>query len=328
MTNKRAFVVGVNSFSGSSFAKYLLDKNYKVYGFGRSKFPKKHFRSFDKDTKNFKFFKKNINKDISFIITMLKKIKPKYFINYAAQSMVGQSWENPDDWLKTNSFSIPKLYNEVFKVQKKIKFVHISTPEVYGSTKLVLKENQNYQPSTPYAVSRVTADQYLDIMHRFRGLDYVSIRAANVYGEHQRLYRIIPKTIYSCIFGSKMNLHGGGKSLRSFIHIDDVSAATYLAMTKGKSGQIYHVSTNKMVSIKNLVKKICNFLDKNFKEIAIISKDRIGKDSAYRLSNFKIRKIGWRPKISLNYGLQRVIEHIKKNKKFFEKKDLNYIHKK
>ena len=92
MKNKTAFVIGINSFSGSSFAKYLLDKNFKVYGFGRSKFPEKHFAPFDKNVKNFKFFKKDINKDTKFIISTLKKIKPKYFINYAAQSMVGQSW--------------------------------------------------------------------------------------------------------------------------------------------------------------------------------------------------------------------------------------------
>lgn len=328
MKNKIAFIVGVNSFSGSSFAKYLLDKNFKVYGFGRSEFPQKHFTPFAKNARNFKFFKKDINKDNKFIITTLKKIKPKYFINYAAQSMVGQSWENPDDWLKTNSFSIPKLYNEVFKAQKKIRFMHISTPEVYGSTNSVIRENHDYKPSTPYAVSRVTADQYLDIMHRFKGLDYVSVRAANVYGEHQRLYRIIPKTIHSCISNNKMNLHGGGKSVRSFIHIDDVSAATYLVMTKSKTGEIYHISTPQMISIKNLVKKICKFLDKNLDEVAIISKDRIGKDSAYKLNSSKLKKLGWKPKVSLDDGLKRVIDHLKKNKIFIKRKDLNYIHKK
>ena len=328
MKNKTAFVIGINSFSGSSFAKYLLDKNFKVYGFGRSKFPEKHFAPFDKNVKNFKFFKKDINKDTKFIISTLKKIKPKYFINYAAQSMVGQSWENPEDWMRTNSLSIPKLYNEVFKVQKKIKFVHISTPEVYGNAKSIIRENKNYQPSTPYAVSRVTADQYLDIMHRFKDLDYISVRAANVYGEHQKLYRIIPKTIYSCIANKKLTLEGGGKSVRSFIHIDDVSSATYIAMTSNISGQIYHISTNQMISVKNLVKKICYKLNKIFEETVIISKDRIGKDSVYRLDSSKIKKLGWKPKISLDEGIDRVIHWVALNKKLFRKADYYYLHKK
>ena len=328
MQNRIAFIIGVNSFSGSSYAKFLLNKNFKVYGFGRSNFPKRHFSVLNQNNKNLKFFKKDINNDLNFIVSKVKKIRPRYFINYAAQSMVGQSWENPEDWMRTNSLSIPKLYNEVFKVQKKIKFVHISTPEVYGNTKSIIRENKNYQPSTPYAVSRVTADQYLDIMHRFKGLDYISVRAANVYGEHQRLYRIIPKTIYSCITNKKLTLEGGGKSVRSFIHIDDVSSATYIAMTSNISGQIYHISTNQMISVKNLVKRICYKLNKIFKEIVIISKDRIGKDSAYRLDSSKIKKLGWKPKISLDQGLQRTINHIVRNKDLITRDDLNYFHKK
>ncbi len=324
----RAVIIGVNSFSGSAFAHYLLEKKFSVIGFSRSKIEKPFYLRFNKNEKKFSFFKKDLNSDINFIIKKIKKFKPNYIINYAAQSMVGESWENPQDWLKTNSYSMPLLYNEIFKLKNKIRLVHISTPEVYGNVKNKLIENENYKPSTPYALSRVTADQYLRIMHKFRNLDFVSVRAANVYGECQKLYRIIPRTIYSCLSNKKLNLQGGGKSTRSFIHIDDVSSATYIAMTKGKSGDIFHISNEEMITIKRLVKIICKKLNKDYDSVVNITRDRIGKDSTYDLSSKKIRVLKWKPKINLEQGLDRVVDWMKTNFNSFKKSDLNYIHKK
>tara|TARA_B100001173_G_C15995011_1_gene550681 strand:+ start:778 stop:1764 length:987 start_codon:yes stop_codon:yes gene_type:complete len=328
MNKNKAVILGVNSFSGNSFANYLLEKNYKILCFSRSSIEKDHYLRFDKKNQKFKFYKKDINKDLKFIIKKIKEFKPSFIINYAAQSMVGESWENPEDWLKTNSYSLPIFYNEIFKLNIKSRIVHISTPEVYGNTKNKIYENSIYHPSTPYALSRVTADQYLSIMNKFKKLDYISMRAANVYGECQKLYRIIPKTIFACLSNKKLSLHGGGKSLRSFIHIDDVSRATYIAMKKGKSGQIFHVTTEKMVSIKFLVKMICKKLNKNFNSIVKITADRVGKDSSYNLSGNKIKKYGWRPQIELSEGLDRVIKWVKNNEGNFKKKELSYIHKK
>jgi dTDP-glucose 4,6-dehydratase len=327
MKNK-AVIIGVNSFSGSAFANYLLKKNFLILGFSRSKIEKSCYLRFDKNNKKFSFYKKDLNLDINFIIQKIKKFKPNYIINYAAQSMVGESWENPQDWLKTNSYSMPLFYNEVFKLKIKTRLVHISTPEVYGNIKNKLMENENYKPSTPYALSRVTADQYLRIMNKFRNLDFVSVRAANVYGECQKLYRIIPRTIYSCLSNKKLNLQGGGKSTRSFIHIDDVSSATYIAMKKGKSGSIFHISNEEMITIKKLVKIICEKIGKDYNSVVKITKDRIGKDSSYDLSSKKIRSLKWEPKITLDQGLDRVVNWMKNNINGFKKSELNYIHKK
>jgi dTDP-glucose 4,6-dehydratase len=270
----------------------------------------------------------DINRNIKTILKLIKYYNPRYVINYAAQSMVGESWINPDDWFYTNSFGLPRLYNEIFKLNKNIRFVHISTPEVYGSLKNKTQENENYNPSTPYAVSRVTADQYLKIMFKEKKLNFVSVRAANVYGETQRLYRIIPKAVGYCIEGKKITLDGGGKSVRSFINIDDVSYATYLVMKKGKSGNIYHITNEEMISIKSLVKKICTLLSKKFDEIVVIGSDRIGKDGSYDMSSRKLRKLGWRPTVRLDDGINRVINWYKKNRKKVKYVDYRYCHKK
>ena len=127
----------------------------------------------------------------------------------------------------------------------------------------------------------------------------------------------------------KINLHGGGISKRSFIFIDDASAATYLISTKGKIGNTYHISTKKIISIKNLVKKISKMTKKNFYSLVNISKDRIGKDDYYNLNSNKIRKeLNWRVKVDIDDGLKRTLKWIDNNFAKLKREKLNYIHKK
>ena len=210
-----------------------------------------------------------------------------------------------------------------------MKLIHISTPEVYGNIEKVTFENSSYNPTTPYAASRVTADHFLNLLYLQKKINYSLVRASNVYGEHQRLYRIIPKTIFSILKQKKINLHGGGISKRNFIHIDDVLKATLKIMTLGKNGEAYHVSGDSMISIKNLVNKICNKMGYKFEKLVNKSKERKGKDKYYFLSSKKIKKeLKWSQKISLDSGLDRCIAWITKNKFFFRNSDLKYHHKK
>ena len=326
---KKIIVIGSNSFSAGSLIYILLKKYFKVYGISRSKINENKFLKFNNKDKNFVFKKLDINKNCNKIINIIKKVKPNYVINYASQSMVGQSWVNTTDWFFTNSFSIVKLYDSLAKLKNKTKLIHVSTPEVYGSLKFKTSENNFYNPTTPYAVSRVTADQYLKILHDNGKINYCSIRASNVYGEHQRLYRIIPKTIISILKKEKFKLDGGGNSKRNFIHIDDVSEATYKIIQKGKSGEIYHVASNEIISIRNLVKLICKKMNYKFDDLVKISPERPGKDKFYILSNKKLKNnFNWEPKISINDGINKCIDWIKKDLKSFSKNDNEYVHKK
>jgi len=326
---KKALIIGSNSFSAGSLIHLLLKKKLKVYGISRSKINKKKFLRFNPKDKNFKFKNLDINKNHNEIINLIKKIKPNYVINYASQSMVGQSWNDAPDWFYTNSFSIVKLYDSISKLKNTVKLIHISTPEVYGNLKSITVENEIYNPTTPYAVSRVTADQYLKILHDTKKIKYCSIRASNVYGEYQRLYRIIPKTIFSILKKNKLQLDGGGISKRNFIHIDDVSDATYKIINRGVSGQTYHISSNEIISIQKLVKFISLKMNYNFQKLVKMSPERIGKDKFYILSNQKLRRdLKWKPKIGLDEGINRCIDWIKKDLKLFSKSDENYVHNK
>jgi len=325
---KKILIIGSNSFSAGSFIDLLLKKKYFVIGISRSKLNSKKFLRFDNNNQNFIFFKLDINKNQKSIISIIKKYKPAYVVNYASQSMVGESWKDAQDWFFTNSYSMPMLYKRIYDLNIISKLIHISTPEVYGSTNKKIIESNNFNPSTPYAVSRVTTDLYLKILNEFKSFPFSSVRAANVYGEFQKLYRIIPKAVGYFLNNKKIHLDGGGLSKRSFIHIDDVSRATYLILDKGRNGETYHVSNENLISIKSLVKIIALKTNTNFNDGVIISPDRIGKDAFYNLDSSKIQKLGWNSIINLEDGIDRVISWYRKYSHKVISSDYNYKHKK
>ena len=212
-------------------------------------------------------------------------LKPDYIVNFAAQSMVAESWQYPADWFMTNTVSTVKLHDHLRQCDFLKRYVHISTPEVYGSCSGFVKEDFALNPSTPYAVSRAAADMSLRTFHAAYQFPVVTTRAANVYGPGQQLYRIIPRTILFILLGRKLQLHGGGVSTRSFIHMKDVSDATWRIMLNGDNGHTYHISTNEVVSIRELVERICKKLNVNFEDHVEMVGERLGKDTAYHFDS-------------------------------------------
>jgi dTDP-glucose 4,6-dehydratase len=199
---------------------------------------------------------------------------------------------------------------------------------VYGTCTGFVKEDNPFNPSTPYAVSRAAADLSLRSFYQAYQFPVVSTRAANVYGPGQQLYRIIPRTILFILMGKKIQLHGGGHSTRSFIHMNDVSDATWKIMLDGKSGDSYHISTNEVISIRDLVEKICQRLNRPFEEHVEVVGERLGKDAAYHLDSSKIRQeLSWKDSINLDQGLEECIAWVQKYFDVLKDQPHNYIHK-
>ena len=207
-------------------------------------------------------------------------------------------------------------------------YVHVTTPEVYGSTDGFIREDAAFNPSTPYAVSRAAADMSLRAYHQAYGFPVVFTRAANVYGPGQQLYRIIPRTMLFIRLGEQLTLHGGGVSRRAFIHMDDVSDATWRALQDGKAGDTYHISTRVVVSIQELVEIICRMLDAEFETAVIVGEERLGKDAAYMLDSTKLRsELGWQDRISLQQGLNACTAWIDRYYDDLKEQPFDYQHK-
>ena len=200
---------------------------------------------------------------------------------------------------------------------------------MYGSCDGFVNENAHFNPSTPYAVSRAAGDMSLNTFFENYNFPVVTTRAANVFGAGQQLYRIIPRTILFIKLGKRLQLHGGGLSERSFIHIDDVSRATFKLAEGGKAGETYHISTDRIISIRNLVELICSMMNVEFNDVVEIIGERPGKDSAYLLSSKKINNdVGWTHQISLEQGIQEVINWVDINFDVLKKQAFDYVHKK
>ena len=329
---RNIIVLGSNSFAGSSFINYALNKNYKIIGISRSKEKSKlrlKYKNNPLKKKNFKFYRLDINKDINKIIKIIKKIdNPIFIIDFAGQGMVAESWNNPDQWFKTNVISKINLIEGLKKI-KINKYIRISTPEVYGSSNKMLLEENADNPTTPYALTHSTIDKYLKLQKKEFNFPVLILRFSNFYGEYQPIYRIIPKTIISVLKGKKLRLHGGGLSSRSFIYIDDFSNAIFKAINLKKQKQIViNVSSKEIITIKDLVKTICKKMNTNYKNIIKISKDRRAKDKKYLMNSKKAKNIlKWSNSISLNQGLNNTIKWYVKNFNKIKKFNENYIHK-
>ncbi len=321
-------VVGSNSFSGATFVDFSLQQGARVLGTSRSPEPTPAFLPYKwHDHANFSFHNLDLNRNLPELTALIREIKPEYVVNFAAQSMVGESWQNPGDWFMTNAVSTVKLHDELRKCDFLKRYVHISTPEVYGSCSGFVKEDFPFNPSTPYAVSRAAADMSLRTFRATDNFPVVTTRAANVYGPGQQLYRIIPRTILFILLGRKLQLHGGGVSTRSFIHMRDVSDATWRIMERGHDGDTYHISTNEVVSIRELVERICIKLEVRFEDHVEVVGERMGKDSAYHLDSTKLRtELGWQDHIGLDQGLDEYIAWVRTHFDALKAQPYDYIH--
>ncbi len=326
----KIFVIGSNSFMGISLIRYIYNKNFSnvdIIGVSRSNEKNLVFNShqlFKK--KGFKFFKINLNKDTKKLISLLKKEKPNIIYNFAAQSIVQNSWDTPIDWYETNLISNIKLLEYLKNTDYLDKYIHSSTPEVYGSTKKRIIENFNYFPSTPYASSKASIDMYLKNLFDNYKFPVLFTRASNIYGPGQKLYKLIPKTIMSIMLNKKINLDGGGLSKRSFIYADDVSSALVKIKNKGKFGEIYHITNEKMYTIKDIVKIICKNMGEEFSNYIQVASERRGKDFSYDMSSKKLRNLGWKSNFNIYFGIKQTKYWIENNFKSLKKSRLIYQH--
>lgn len=325
-------VIGSNSFSGASFVRHCLTHGIAVLGASRSDEPATCFLPYRwlpaELQRSFQFVRADLNHDLDRLMSALDAFQPDYVANFAAQGMVAQSWQIPEHWYQTNVVANVRFHDRLRKATWLRKYVHVSTPEVYGSTSGLIDESAPFNPSTPYAASRAACDLHLRTFLNQYKFPVVWTRAANVYGPGQQLYRIIPRTILSIRLGQKLNLHGGGHSVRSFIHIADVAEATLRIARSAPAGESYHLSTQRNISIHELVETICRIMGSDFSSVVQITDDRPGKDAAYLLDSSKARRsFEWADSVSLETGIAETIRWIKDHEQEIRRQPQDYIHK-
>src|SRR5262249_34907124 len=156
-----------------------------------------------------------------------------------------------------------------------------------------------------------------------------TVRATNVYGARQQLFKIIPRSVIFIKMGRKIQLHGGGKAVKSYIHIRDVSRGELAVLDHGDVGNLYHLSPDGGISVRDIVTLICKNLGVGFNGATETVAERPGQDADYVIDSTKARKkFGWQPRISYEEGLAEVIDWVQGNWEDIQKQSLTYDHKK
>jgi len=328
--DRKIAVIGSNSFSGSDFIDLLLeDSSNDVIGISRSAEKSKLFLPYKrhKDAR-FRFYQMDLNRNMQEMMELFDSFQPEYVVNFAAQSEVAPSWEHPEHWFQTNAVAITLLAHHLKDRKYLRRYVHISSPEVYGTCEGIVKEDGPLDPSTPYAASKAAGDLSLYTFYKNYSFPLVMIRSTNVYGACQQLFKIIPRSVIYIKMGKTIELHGGGEVVKSYIHIRDISRGELAAMLNGKIGDIYHLSPDGGIAVKDVVKTICDKMRVGFKDVTKVAEERLGQDKAYVIDSAKARKeLGWSPVITTDEGLGGVVDWIETNWQAISSEPLGYLHK-
>jgi len=329
MCVERFCVIGSNSFSGASFIAGALRDGAEVLGISRSPEADPVFLPYRwGNAERFTFRQLDLNRDIDAVEAAIRSFRPDYVVNFAAQGMVAQSWSRPEHWYQTNTVAMARLHERLRTMDFLKKFVHASTPEVYGHTSGLVSEDAPFNPSTPYAISKTACDMNLLAYRRAYGFPVVLTRSANVCGPGQALYRIIPKTVLCILTRQRLRLEGGGVSVRSFIHIDDVTDATLRAAREGTPGAVFHLSTTRNQTIREVVEEVCRQLGASFDDSVEVVGARLGQDAAYLLDSTRARnQLGWTPQRTVEDAIADVIGWVRRNLGRLRELPAEYLHK-
>ena len=315
--SNRVAVIGSTSFSGSDFIDLLLaDSDYEIVGISRSpENPSIMLPHLSHGGDRYQLHQLHVVHDIDRVIEALDRFEPRYVVNFAAQGEVPSSFRHPDKHFETNTLAMVRLTDALKSHTYLDKYVHISTPEVYGSCDDgAVKNDAPYNPNSPYAASKAAADMFTRILFDTYDFPVCWVRSTNVYGARQQLYRIIPRTVIYLKTGKTLTLDGGGRAVKSYIHIRDVSRGERLIMENGDPGTVYHLSPDKGISIREVVETVCRIMGYEFEDHVSIGKERTGQDAAYIIDSTPARsELGWNPAIKFEDGVRGVVDWIEAN---------------
>jgi dTDP-glucose 4,6-dehydratase len=326
----KVVVLGANSFSGQDFVDLLLDDPaYNVVGVSRSPERGPLFLKYRTrlELSRYAYHRLDMNRDAGDLLALLDRERPDAVVNFAAQSEVAPSWDHPEHWFQTNTVALAKLVNHLRKQTYLKRYVHVSSPEAYGTCVGRVTEDAPLNPSTPYAASKAAADFLLKTYATQFGFPLLTVRATNVYGARQQLFKIIPRSAIYTKLGTPIELHGGGRAVKSYIHIRDVSRGEKLILERGRVGQIYNLSPDAGVEVREVVRLMCERLGKRFEDATRTVEERPGQDAAYVIDSTKARtELGWAPTVPLAEGLAEVVTWVNEYWAEIRSQSLQYKH--
>ena len=327
-------VTGGAGFIGSNFIYYLLDKypDYRIICVDKLTYAGNLLTLKNAmENPNFKFVKLDIC-DVYGIKKLFREEKPDLVVNFAAESHVDRSIENPSIFLQTNFIGTSVLLeaSKEFHVKR---YHQVSTDEVYGDLPLdkpdlFFYEDTPLNPSSPYSASKASADLLVMAYYRTYNLPVTISRCSNNYGPFQFPEKLIPLMINNSLKNKPLPIYGKGINVRDWLYVLDHCKAIDLIIHKGRIGQIYNIGGHNEMRNIDIVKLILKELKKDDHLITFVN-DRKGHDQRYAIDPYKLsNELGWKPEMQFSDGLKKTIEWYLKNEEWLEsiisKAYLNY----
>ena len=313
-------VTGGAGFIGSNFIFHMLDKH-----------PDDRIVCLDKltyagnlstlksvmDKPNFRFVKADIC-DREAVFALFEEEKPDVVVNFAAESHVDRSIEDPGIFLKTNILGTQVLMDacRMYGIRR---FHQVGTDEVYGDlpldrSDLFFTEQTSIHTSSPYSASKASADLLVMAYHRTFGLPITISRCSNNYGPYQFPEKLIPLMIANALADKPLPVYGEGLNVRDWLYVEDHCKAIDLILQKGRVGEVYNIGGHNEMKNIDIVKLICQALDKPESLITYVT-DRKGHDMRYAIDPTKIHdELGWLPETMFADGIKKTIQWYLDNK--------------
>jgi len=304
-------VTGGAGFIGSNFIKYLLKtyKNYFICNLDKLTYAGNLENLKDvENNKNYKFVKGDIV-NFELVNFLISEYKIDAIINFAAESHVDRSILSSEHFIHTNVKGTVNLL-ECVKRNKNIRFVQVSTDEVYGSlgSEGSFIENTPLMPNSPYASSKASADLMCRAFTKTFALDILITRCSNNYGPYQFPEKLIPLMINNALNDKQLPVYGDGKNIRDWIYVLDHCKAIDIVVHKGRAGEIYNIGANNEKENIEIVRIILEKLNKPTSLIKFV-KDRPGHDRRYAIDSSKIRnELGWEAKYKFDDKIKDTID--------------------
>ena len=318
---KKILVTGGAGFIGSNFIKYMLDKysNYKIINLDLLTYAGNLENLVEVESHpNYTFVKGDICDGL--LVDQLVLEGVNYIINFAAESHVDRSIENPGVFVRTNVMGTQILLDVAIK-NKIDKYVQISTDEVYGSLGETgyFTEETPLAPNSPYSASKAGADMLVRAYYETFNLSVNITRCSNNYGPYQFPEKLIPLMIANTLEDKELPVYGDGLNIRDWLHVKDHCIAIDRVLHHGKPGEVYNIGGNNEKRNIEIVKLILEKLGKPESLIRYVT-DRLGHDKRYAINAAKIKnELGWEPSYPFEEGMQETIRWYLNNKGWIKK---------
>jgi dTDP-glucose 4,6-dehydratase len=273
------------------------------------------------NSKNYRFVKGNIT-DKALMEKLI--LDCDQIINFAAESHVDRSIANAKPFIESNILGVFTILELLKKHDKK--FIQISTDEVFGDLKTgSAVEYSCLNPSSPYSSSKASAELLINSYITTYGIRANITRCTNNYGPRQFIEKLIPKVIVLADQNKKIPIYNHGRGIRDWMHVDDHCNAIHSVMLDGTDGEKYNISSGNELDVLSVVQRILSIMGKS-KDDYEYAEDRPGHDDRYSLDSSKIRnKLGWKPNINFDSGLNETITWYLENRAWWENSDLKIL---